>query len=175
MFEASKGGSPAVIVVMGVASSGKTSLGEGLAERLGWPFRDADSFHPPANVAKMSGGIPLNDEDRKPWLAAIAAWIDELRTTGKNGIVTCSALKRAYRQVIVGNRPDVALVYLKGSRQLIGERMAARQHHFMPPSLLDSQFATLEEPGPEERPLVVPVDLAKDQIVAQTLAALRLA
>ncbi|WP_332683776.1 gluconokinase [Bosea sp. (in: a-proteobacteria)] len=167
-------GKPAVIVVMGVASSGKTSLGERLAQRLGWPFRDADSFHPPENVAKMSSGIPLTDEDRKPWLAAIAAWIDELRATGGNGIVTCSALKRAYREVIVGNRPDVALVYLKGSRELIGARMAARQHHFMPPALLDSQFATLEEPGVDERPLVVPVDASKEAIVEQVLHELRL-
>ena len=167
-------GKPAVIVVMGVASSGKTSLGERLAERLGWPFRDADSFHPPENVAKMSSGTPLTDEDRKPWLAAIAAWIDELRTTGGNGIVTCSALKRAYREVIVGDRPDVTLVYLRGSRELIGERMAARQHHFMPPALLDSQFATLEEPGADEKPLVVQVEASKEAIVAQVLRELRL-
>jgi gluconokinase len=170
-----KGRKPAVIVVMGVASSGKTSLGERLAAHLGWPFRDADSFHPPENVAKMAGGTPLNDEDRKPWLAAIAAWIDELRAKGEHGIVTCSALKRAYRRVIVGDRPDVALVYLKGSRALIGERMAARQHHFMPPALLDSQFATLEEPGEDERPLVVPVDLPKDQIERKVLSELDLA
>lgn len=167
-------GKPAVIVVMGVASSGKTSLGERLAERLGWPFRDADSFHPPENVAKMSSGTPLTDEDRKPWLAAIAAWIDELRTTGGNGIVTCSALKRAYREVIVGDRPDVTLVYLRGSRELVGERMAARQHHFMPPALLDSQFATLEEPGADEKPLVVQVEASKEAIVAQVLRELRL-
>lgn len=167
-------GPPAVIVVMGVASSGKTSLGERLADKLGWPFRDADSFHPPANVAKMSSGTPLTDEDRKPWLAAIAAWIDDLRTSGGNGIVTCSALKHAYRDVIVGNRPDVALVYLRGSRELIGQRMAARQHHFMPPSLLDSQFATLEEPGPDEKPLVVQVEVSKEAIVEQVLRELRL-
>lgn len=167
-------GKPAVIVVMGVASSGKTSLGERLAERLGWPFRDADSFHPPENVAKMSSGTPLTDEDRKPWLAAIAAWIDDLRTNGGNGIVTCSALKRAYREVIVGDRPDVTLVYLRGSRELIGERMAARQHHFMPPALLDSQFATLEEPGADEKPLVVQVEASKEAIVAQVLRELRL-
>lgn len=167
-------GAPAVIVVMGVASSGKTSLGERLAERLGWPFRDADSFHPPANVAKMSSGIPLTDEDRKPWLAAIAAWIDELRGNGGNGIVTCSALKKAYRDVIVGDRPDVALVYLRGSRELIGQRMAARQHHFMPPALLDSQFATLEEPGADEKPLVVQVEASKEAIVEQVVRELRL-
>lgn len=174
MVFAKDAGAPAVIVVMGVASSGKTSLGERLAERLGWPFRDADSFHPPANVAKMSSGIPLTDEDRKPWLAAIAAWIDELRATGGNGIVTCSALKKAYRDVIVGDRPDVVLVYLKGSRELIGQRMAARQHHFMPPALLDSQFATLEEPGADENPLVVKVEASKEAIVEQVVSELRL-
>lgn len=174
MKDFSKTGGPSVIVVMGVASSGKTSLGERLGETLGWPFRDADSFHPPENVAKMSSGIPLTDEDRKPWLAAIAAWVDELRATGKHGVVTCSALKKAYRRIIVGDRPDVALVYLKGSRELIGERMAQRQHHFMPPSLLASQFATLEEPGPDEQPLVVPVELAKDAIVEQVLEELKL-
>lgn len=165
---------PAVIVLMGVASSGKTSLGERLAEHLGWPFRDADAFHPPENVAKMSSGTPLNDEDRKPWLAAIAAWIDELRAAGQHGIVTCSALKKAYRRVIVGDRPDVALVYLKGSRELIGARMAQRQHHFMPTALLDSQFATLEEPGADERVLVVPVEMSKDEIERTVLAKLGL-
>lgn len=165
---------PAVVVVMGVASSGKTSLGERLAKRLGWPFRDADSFHPPENVAKMAGGTPLNDEDRKPWLAAIAAWIDDLRAKGEHGIVTCSALKRAYRQVIVGDRPDVALVYLKGSRELIGRRMAARQHHFMPPALLDSQFAALEEPGEDEHPLVVSVEDSKDVIEQEVIDRLAL-
>lgn len=174
MVFAKDAGAPAVIVVMGVASSGKTSLGERLAERLGWPFRDADSFHPPENVAKMSSAIPLTDEDRKPWLAAIAAWIDELRTRGDNGIVTCSALKKAYREVIVGDRPDVALVYLKGSRELIGQRMAARQHHFMPPALLDSQFATLEEPGADENPLVVQIEASKEALVEQVLRELRL-
>lgn len=172
MVRPAYGGKPAVIIVMGVASSGKTSLGEGLAERLGWPFRDADAFHPPENVAKMSGGTPLNDNDRKPWLAAIAAWIDALRASGDHGIVTCSALKRRYRDVILGNRPDVALVYLKGSRELIGARMARREHHFMPPALLDSQFAALEEPAEDERPLVMPVELSKDEIVERVLREL---
>lgn len=169
MWTTDQGRAPAVIVVMGVASSGKTSLGERLAAHLDWPFRDADSFHPPENVAKMSSGQPLNDSDRGPWLAAIAAWIDGLRARGDHGIVTCSALKHAYRRVIIGDRPDVALVYLKGSRELIGARMAARQHHFMPPALLDSQFATLEEPGPEENPIIVPVELAKEAVTRAVL------
>ena len=170
----SSAGRPAVIVIMGVASSGKTSLGERLAESLGWPFRDADSFHPPQNVAKMAGGTPLTDEDRKPWLAAIAAWIDDLRASGGHGIVTCSALKRAYRRVIVGERPDVALVYLQGSRELIGRRMAARQHHFMPPALLDSQFATLEEPQADETALVVSVEASQDAITRDVVERLGL-
>lgn len=164
---------PAVFIVMGVTSSGKSTVGQALANRLHWPFRDADDFHPPANVAKMSRGQPLTDEDRRPWLAAIAAWIDELRQEGRHGVVTCSALKRAYRNVIVGNRPDVRLVYLKGDRELIGQRMAARQHHFMPTSLLDSQFATLEVPGTDENPIIVAVSDAPDDIVTEVLKLAR--
>jgi gluconokinase len=159
----------AVFVVMGVTSSGKSTVGQALAERLGWPFRDADEFHPPENVAKMSRGEALNDDDRTPWLAAIAGWIDELRATSEHGVVTCSALKRAYRDVIVGDRPDVRLVYLRGDRALIGERMARRQHHFMPTSLLDSQFATLEVPVLAENPIVVAVSDAPDEIVSAVL------
>lgn len=162
---------PAVFVVMGVTSSGKSTVGQALAERLGWPFRDADEFHPPENVAKMSRGEALNDDDRTPWLAAIARWIDELRASGQHGVVTCSALKRAYRAVIVGDRPDVRLVYLKGDRVLIGERMARRQHHFMPTSLLDSQFATLEVPELDEHPIVVAVNAAPGDIVRGVLTA----
>ena len=159
---------------MGVSGAGKTSVAQLLAQRLRCAFVEGDRLHPDANVEKMAKGIPLTDEDRKPWLAAIAAWIDELRSSGGNGTVTCSALKKAYREVIVGNRPDVALVYLKGSRELIGQRMAARQHHFMPPSLLDSQFATLEEPGADEKPLVVQVEASKEAIVEQVVRELRL-
>jgi len=134
----------------------------------------ASAFHPPENGAKRAGGPPLNDDDRKPWLAAIAAWIDDLRAKGGHGIVTCSALKRAYRQAVVGDRPDVALVYLKGPRELSGRRMAARQHHFMPPALLDSQFAALEEPGDDEKPLVVSVEDSKDAIVQDVVERLGL-
>ena len=158
-------------VVMGVAGSGKTSVGEALAARLGLPFEDADTFHPPANVAKMREGIPLTDADREPWLEIIGRWLVD---HPDGAIVTCSALKRAYRQVIVGDRQDVALVYLKGSRELIGRRMAARQHHFMPPALLDSQFAALEEPGDDERPLVVSVEDSKDAIVQDVVERLGL-
>jgi gluconokinase len=162
---------PAVFIVMGVTSSGKSTVGAALADQLGWPYRDADAFHPPENVARMSRGEALTDDDRRPWLAAIARWIDELRASGQHGVVTCSALKRAYRAVIVGDRPDVRLVYLRGDRALIGARMALRQHHFMPTSLLDSQFATLEEPGPDEHPIVVDVAAEPDDIVDTVLAA----
>ncbi|MET7245705.1 gluconokinase [Methylobacterium sp. EM32] len=163
---------PAVVVVMGVAGSGKTTVASLLAGRLGWEFEDGDDFHPQANVEKMQAGTPLTDEDRWPWLAAIAAWIDRLRAEGRHGVVTCSALKRAYREILVGDRPDVRLVYLKGDRELIGRRMAARHGHFMPTSLLDSQFRTLEEPAPEENPLVVSVGATPQQIVAEVGEAL---
>ena len=174
MAEIASGGRPAVIVVMGVARTGQPTLRAPQAEPHGRPDRPPQYVHPPENVAKMAGGTPLNDDDRKPWLAAIAAWIDDLRAKGEHGIVTCSALKRAYREVIVGDRPDVALVYLKGSRELIGRRMAARQHHFMPPALLDSQFAALEEPGEDEKPLVVSVEDSKDAIVQDVVERLGL-
>ncbi len=161
---------PAVLVVMGVSGSGKTTIAALLAGRLGWEFEDADDFHPPANVEKMHGGTPLTDEDRAPWLAAMAAWIDATRGTGRHGVLACSALKRAYRQVLVGDRPDVRLVYLQGSRELIGVRQAARTGHFMPTALLDSQFATLEEPGPEERPIVASVEPRPQEVVQAVIA-----
>jgi carbohydrate kinase (thermoresistant glucokinase family) len=165
---------PLVLVLMGVSGSGKSTTGAALAKALGWPFRDADSFHPPTNVEKMSRGVPLDDADRAPWLAAIAQWIDERREQGAPGIVSCSALKRAYRERIVGARPDVRLVYLRGDRQVIGRRLAARQGHFMPASLLDSQLAVLEEPGEDERPVVVDVAMPPRRVVAAILERLGL-
>jgi carbohydrate kinase (thermoresistant glucokinase family) len=163
-----------VLVLMGVSGSGKSTTGALLAGRLGWPFRDADSFHPPENIEKMSRGSPLTDADRAPWLAAIAAWIDERLAMGERGIVSCSALKRAYRDAILSGRPGVRLVFLKGDKALIAQRMAARLDHFMPTALLDSQFATLEEPGPDERPLVVPVAPQPGEVVASILRELGL-
>ena len=165
---------PSVLVLMGVSGSGKSTTGALLAGRLGWPFRDADSFHPPQNVDKMSRGVPLTDEDRWPWLSAIRAWIDERLSRGEPGIVSCSALKRAYRAVLVRPGERVRLVFLKGEKSLIGARMAARLDHFMPPALLDSQFAALEEPGANENPLVVPVSGAPDEIAAFILKELGL-
>ena len=165
---------PSVLVLMGVSGCGKTTTGALLAGRLGWSFRDADSFHPPQNIEKMSRGTPLTDEDRAPWLSAIAAWIDGRLAAGERGIVSCSALKRAYRDAILGGRPGVQLVFLKGDKALVATRMAARLDHFMPPALLDSQFATLEEPAPDENPLVVPVSPQPGEVVEFILRELGL-
>lgn len=163
---------PGVLVLMGVSGCGKTTIGERLAERLGYPFQEGDRLHPPANVAKMAAGTPLDDADRAPWLAAVAAWIDAHRLAGKGGVISCSALKRAYREILASARPDVRLVYLRGSRETIHRRLADRVGHFMPASLLASQFATLEEPLPGERPIVVEIDRPPDEIVALILGQL---
>jgi carbohydrate kinase (thermoresistant glucokinase family) len=146
-----------VLVVMGVSGSGKSTIAAMLAQRLHWIYEDADWFHPKSNIEKMHHGEPLNDEDRWPWLHAIAEWIDATRRAGGHGIVACSALKRAYRDILIGNRPDVRLVFLKGDRDVVARRTAARADHFMPPALLDSQFESLEEPQPDERPIVVSI------------------
>jgi gluconokinase len=148
---------PTVLIVMGVSGSGKSTIASMLANHLHWTYEDGDWFHPKANVEKMHRGEPLTDEDRWPWLRAIAAWIDDTLKAGGHGIIACSALKRAYRDVLVGERQNVRLVFLKGDRELIGRRIAAREGHFMSPSLLDSQFATLEEPTPDEHPIVVSI------------------
>ena len=165
---------PSVLVVMGVSGSGKTTVAALLAGRLNWEFADGDDFHPPANVEKMHSGVPLTDDDRWPWLGAIAAWIDATRSAGGHGVVACSALKRRYRDVLLGGRPDVRLVYLQGDRDLIGRRQAARHNHFMPTNLMKSQFETLEEPGPDEDPIVVSVEARPLEIVARILALLRI-
>jgi gluconokinase len=158
-----------IAVLMGVSGSGKTTIARGVAAREGWRLVEGDSFHPPANVAKMHAGTPLTDEDRWPWLRAIAHEIDAMRARGEPAVVACSALKRAYRDILIGARQDVALVYLQGSRQLIAARLAARTGHFMPPTLLDSQFATLEEPREDEHPIVVsimpPSEVVIDEVV----------
>jgi gluconokinase len=169
---ATRGEPPLVIVLMGVSGSGKSTVGAELSRTLSWPFRDADSFHPPANIDKMSRGIPLTDADRTPWLDAIAHWIDDRLASGEPAIVSCSALKRAYRQRIIGARPRVALVYLKGDIGLIAARLAKRSGHFMPPALLASQFEALEEPQPEEHPVVVFVADPPARIAATIIADL---
>jgi len=162
-----------IMLLMGVSGCGKTTVGQQLAERLGWSYQEGDALHPPANVAKMAGGTPLTDADRLPWLAAVAAWIDARRAAGECGVVSCSALKRAYRQLLVGDRPDVRLVYLQGTRNQLAERLAARTGHYMPAGLLDSQLATLEEPTAAEQPLVVTIDRPVEAVVTAIVGAIR--
>lgn len=153
-----------IVVVMGVSGCGKTTVSALLAAMLGWRYREGDDLHPPENVEKMRGGTPLTDADRLPWLHKIAAEIVGWQARGEPGVLTCSALKRSYRDIIIGDRPDVALVYLKGSHDLIARRMAARHEHFMPAALLASQFATLQEPTPDERPIVIDIDGSPGEI-----------
>lgn len=162
-----------ILVIMGVSGCGKTTVGREVAERLGWAFQEGDALHPPANVAKMAGGTPLTDDDRRPWLDAVAAWIDDRRAAGADGVVTCSALKRAYRRVIVGDRPDMRLVYLRGDRDTIARRLAARTGHFMPPSLLKSQLDTLEKPAAAERAIVVDLAMPAEEIVTALVERFR--
>jgi ribose 5-phosphate isomerase A len=150
-------GGPPILVIMGVSGAGKSTVAEELAVRLGWPFEEGDWLHPEANIAKMHAGIALTDADRQPWLAAVAAWIDGQRAKAQPGIITCSALKRDYRKVVVGDRPQVRLIYLRGGLPLISERLAGRHGHFMSATLLQSQFDTLEEPGPDEDPLTIDI------------------
>ncbi len=158
---------PVIAVVMGVSGSGKTTVASLLADTFGWAFQEGDKLHPPANVEKMSRGTPLTDADRLPWLRKIAEVIDGWRAQGQSGVVTCSALKRSYRDIIAGDRPDVRLIYLKGSPDLIRRRMAQRHGHFMPSSLLDSQFSILEEPSPDENAIVVDIGRPPEQIAGE--------
>ena len=167
-----EGGEARVIVVMGVSGAGKSTIAAMLADRLGWTYEDADWFHPHGNIEKMHSGRALTDEDRWPWLQGIAAWIEATRNAGGRGVIACSALKRAYRDILVDGRGDVRLVYLKGAPELIARRFGLRHEHFMPVSLLESQFAALEEPGEDERPVVVPADRRPGEIVDFVIAKL---
>jgi gluconokinase len=161
-----------ILAVMGVSGSGKTTVGAMLAGRLQWRYADADDFHPPESLAKMVAGRPLTDEDRWPWLQAIGAWIDERRAANEPAVVTCSALKRAYRDVLRKDRPEVRLIYLQGSRDLIAQRLAARKGHFFNPSMLESQLADLEEPAPDEHALSVSIEATPAEIVDDIIAKL---
>ena len=157
---------------MGVSGCGKTTIAELLLRELGWSYRDGDEFHPKANVEKMHSGTPLTDEDRWPWLKAIAAWIDERREAAEHAIVTCSALKKSYRDILIGSRKDVGLIYLKGTEELIAARLSKRKDHFMPKGLLQSQFQTLQEPGADEHPITVSIAPTPEEIVASILKEL---
>ncbi|MEV0405452.1 gluconokinase [Actinoallomurus sp. NPDC050550] len=161
-----------IVLVMGVSGSGKTTIGAMLAGRLGWKYAEADDFHPPANVEKMHNGIPLTDEDRWPWLRAIGAWMQEQTDPA---VVTCSALKRKYRELLREDRPDLHLVYLDGSKELISARLAARHGHFFPKQLLDTQFADLEPPQADEDALTVSIDQPIEKIVEEIHERLGLA
>jgi gluconokinase/shikimate kinase len=160
---------PVVLVVMGVSGSGKSRVAGLLAGRLGWDLAEGDELHPPENIAKMASGHPLTDADRWPWLAKVAAWIKQRTDVGQSGVITCSALKRSYRDLLRGEH--VVFVYLAGDRDVIATRLGLRHGHFMPSTLLDSQFATLEPPGPDERSVTVDISASvadeADEIVAR--------
>ena len=167
---------PVIAVVMGVSGSGKTTvavlLSVLLSAALGCQFQEGDDLHPPENVEKMHRGMPLTDADRFPWLHKIAEEIDGWRARDESGVITCSALKRSYRDTIIGDRSGVTLVYLKGSHDLIHGRLATRHEHFMPVALLDSQFATLQEPTPDEHPITVDVGGRPSDIVGEIVRQL---
>jgi carbohydrate kinase (thermoresistant glucokinase family) len=163
---------PIIAVVMGVSGSGKTTAAKLLASALGCQLGEADDLHPAGNVEKMRGGTPLTDADRLPWLRRIAEEIDRWRARGESGVMTCSALKRAYRAILLDHRPEVTLVYLKGSYDLIRQRLEARRDHYMPVALLDSQFATLEEPTPDENPITVDIGGQPQEIADEILRQL---
>jgi gluconokinase len=164
-----------IIVVAGVAGCGKTTVGRLLSGRLGWPFADGDSFHPARNVAKMRSGIPLTDEDRWPWLQAIAAWMDGRASGGDSAVVACSALKRSYRALLRSGRPEVHIVLLQIPPAVLAERLKARHGHFFPRALLESQVADLEPPAPDEPILEVPADRPPATVVDDIVARLRIA
>jgi gluconokinase len=159
-----------ILLVAGVSGSGKTTVGALLAGRLHWRFADGDSFHSAANIAKMHAGIPLTDEDRQPWLLAITAWMDERIATGESAVVTCSALKRAYRAELLDGRPEAQMIFLSVDRAEADQRMTARTGHFFPEQLLSSQFAALEPPQPGEPGVTVVTSDKMDP--AETVAAI---
>ncbi len=163
-----------IVILAGVSGSGKTTVGSLLAGRLGWPFADGDSFHSAANIAKMTAGIPLTDEDRWPWLAAIGAWIDERAAAGGSAVVACSALKRSYRDVLRKGRPEVRIVFLTLDRDTGLERLRDRHGHFFAAGLLDSQLADVELPGPGEGVLVLDSTQSPGQLVDEIMSGLGL-
>jgi gluconokinase/shikimate kinase len=165
---------PVVLVLMGVSGCGKTTVAAILSGRLDWPFEEGDALHPQSNIDKMRDGHPLTDEDRAPWLEKIAIWVEECLDAGESGLITCSALKRSYRYIINRRRHGVKFVYLAGSKELIAARLAVRHGHFMPPTLLDSQFEALQEPAPDEPALRVDIGPSPATIADTIMHTLRL-
>jgi gluconokinase len=160
------------VVVMGVTGSGKTTVATELARRLGWDFTEGDDHHPAANVAKMRAGTPLDDDDRRPWLLELAGWIGQHEAEGRSCVLTCSALKRRYRDLLCDGHPSVWFAHVSGPQELITERVTARQGHYMPPSLVPSQYATLEPLGDDEPGRVVPATGSPAEVVDALLADL---
>jgi gluconokinase len=169
MQSPSSPGAVPVLLVTGVSGSGKTTVGSLLAGRLGWAYAEADAFHPSANLAKMSAGHPLDDADRAPWLAAIGAFIDETTAAGRPAVVTCSALKRAYRETLRRGRDNVRLVFLDAGYPVVRDRLGSREGHFFPAELLASQYRDLEPPGPDEGAVTVSADASPEQIVERII------
>ena len=156
-----------IVIVAGVSGSGKTTVGAVLAGCLHWRFADADQFHPAANIEKMQAGIPLTDADRWPWLRAIAAWMDERIAGNESAVITCSALKRSYRDALLGERPEARMIFLAVDREVVAQRLAARHGHFFPAQLLASQFDALEPPQPDEHVItVIPADDPADTVAS---------
>jgi gluconokinase/shikimate kinase len=163
---------PRVLILMGVSGCGKSTVAAILASRLGWPFEEGDALHPQANIEKMAAGHPLTDADRGPWLAKVADWVDERLDAGENGLITCSALKRSYRDLINRRGSGLMFVFLAGSKETIAARLAARHGHFMRASLLDSQFADLEEPAADEPAIRVDIGPPAADIAEQIMKAI---
>nr|WP_242010728.1 gluconokinase [Acetobacter musti] len=164
---------PRVVVVMGVSGSGKTTVSVGLHNLLGWPFKEGDSLHPPANVEKMAAGIPLTDADRWPWLDKCRAWIDACAASGTGGILSCSALKRVYRDRLRSGGTDITFLFLRVPHDILAHRLVRRKDHYMPASLLDSQLETLEMPGRDEHAVVLDVCETPAEEIAHALEALK--
>ena len=164
-----------IVIVAGVSGSGKSTVGALLAEQLGWRFEDGDDLHPASNIAKMEIGVPLTDEDRRPWLDAVGAWADRCAAAGQSGVIACSALKRSYRDRLRDGHPELRIVFLRVDRDVLVARLAGRHGHFFRPELLDSQLAATEVPLPAERATVVDADAPPADVVREIIRRLALA